>query len=93
MTFEEDLAKADQKVHRVEDQWHHPIMVRYGFRPETATAVGFVRAYTYTDDVGRHFSCRTGVNADYWIDVSTDNQGYWRELEPYLKKKGYLERK
>jgi hypothetical protein len=81
----ERFEKANQKVHKVETQWHHPILTKYGFVPETKVAVGFVRVYVYEHpETGRRVCCNTGVNADYWSEEGRGG-GYWSELEPHLK--------
>lgn len=83
--------KADKIIHKVQDQWHYPILVKYGFKPETESAIGFVRKYIYTN--GNHtIIASTGSNKDYWSNSKTYNSGYWFSLEPYLKslKRVYL---
>ena len=40
-----EFDKANQKIHKVEDQWHYPLMTKYKFEPITKEAVGFVRKY------------------------------------------------
>ena len=83
----EAFEKANQTIHRVEDQWHYPIMSKYGFTALTKEAPGFVRSYLY--ERGNHtVQVTTGVNADYWIAMPSKRagpQGYWADLEPYLK--------
>ena len=83
--IETDFEKANQTVHNVEDQWHYPIFKKYGFEPQTKSAIGFVRKYTYAHPSGYVMQANTGASSDYWIDPSTKKQGYWRELEPHLK--------
>ena len=79
-SFEE----ANKKVHKVEDQWHHPILIKYGFKPETEYATGFVRKYKYTK--GDHIIlAHTGCSSDYWSNARTGDNGYWNDLEPHLK--------
>jgi hypothetical protein len=84
-SFEE----ANKTVHKVEDQWHYPYMMKGGFTAETKEAVGFVRGYTYKHPSGIVVRCCTGVNADYW-EAAQDGKrldgGYWSDLEPFLKK-------
>jgi hypothetical protein len=80
-----DINEADKKVHPVETQWHHPIMTKYGYVPDTKEAVGFVRSYTYTHPgTGHSVIATTGYSADYWNDMASKKSGYWRELEPHL---------
>jgi hypothetical protein len=79
-----DFQEADKKVHRVEDQWHYSILVAAGFVPITKEAVGLVRKYLYEKD-GRQIECSTGAQAEYWVDKSTGEGGYWAELKPFLK--------
>lgn len=85
-TFEE----ANQKVHKVEDQWHYPIMTEAGFVAETKEAVGFVRGYTYKHPSGETISCVTGVNADYWKSTVNGKEvagGYWESLAKHVHAK------
>lgn len=83
-SFEEGFAKADKKVHKVEDQWHYPKLVNHGFEPIDKEGVGFVRSYRYQR--GDHIiRCTTGCNADYWKDETTGAGGYWSDLEPHLE--------
>lgn len=76
--------EANKKIHPVEKQWHHPIMVKHGFLAETKEGVGFVRSYTYKHPDGRTIVCTTGVNADTWRDPDTNESGYWMALEPHI---------
>lgn len=76
---------ADAVVHPVHTQWHYPIVTKYGYVPDTLSAVGFVRKYYYTNPVTNHvIEVTTGVHADHWIDRASGKFGYWAELEPYL---------
>jgi len=76
--------EADKKVHPVEGEWHYPILTKYGFMPVTKVGIGFVRSYLYTK--GDHqIRVNTGVNADYWNDLTNPTFGYWSDLEPFLK--------
>lgn len=79
-----DFEKANQTEHPVENQWHYPILTKYGFEPQAKSAKGFVRRYEYTKGDHR-IICNTGASSDYWSDANTKKIGYWRELEPYLK--------
>jgi len=84
-----NFEEANKKVHPVEDQWHYPILTKYGYEPVTKEAVGFVRSYDYTHPATRHtIRCCTGYSSDYWRTVPflpESKQGYWSDLEPYLK--------
>lgn len=73
--------QANQKVHRVEDQWHYKILIKYGFTPVTKEAVGFVRKYEYTHPNGATISCHTGASCDYIM-----SNGNWGDLEAWAKK-------
>ena len=78
--------EADKKVHPVETQWHHPILVGLGFEPVTKEQVGFVRRYEYVHPkTGRTIKAATGMSSDYWEEPAVKKFGYWSELEPYLK--------
>jgi hypothetical protein len=82
MSFEE----ANKKVHKVEDQWHYPILTNHGFVPVDKEKVGFVRSYRY--EKGDHvIVCNTGASADYFSvkQGPKANGCYWGDLEPYLK--------
>jgi hypothetical protein len=79
--------KGDEKIHKVEDEWHYPILTKFGFKPVDKEAVGFVRQYTYKR--GEHtVQCNVGCNADYWNDLTVPSScmGYWGTLESHLKK-------
>lgn len=77
------MIPGDTKVHPVESQWHYDILTRYGYVAKTKEAVGFVRSYDYEHADGRKITVTTGSSSDYWR--AKDKQGYWSELEPYLK--------
>jgi hypothetical protein len=79
MTFKE----ANRVVHPVEKQWHYPKLIKYGFIPETKSAVGFVRAYTYVHPSGRVIKASTGANADHWEDMTSKSVGSCADLEPH----------
>lgn len=95
MTNEEREAfeKANEAWHPVEKEWHYPILIKYGFKPLTETAQGFVRKYEWVNDKGRKITYHIGVNASYWTDSETfwDDRKlslkshYWPALEPFLK--------
>jgi len=77
------FTEADKKEHKVEDQWHYPILTKYGFIAITKIGIGFVRSYTYMK--GEHeIVCTTGCSADYWRDKTKGGGGYWGELEKHL---------
>lgn len=76
--------EANKVVHKVEGQWHYKRMVTHGFKPETKTAVGFVRRYIYKK--GEHtIACSTGARADHWRNEITGDSGYHYSLEKHLK--------
>jgi len=78
------FSAANERVHRVEDQWHYKYLHAAGFVPVTKSATGLVRSYQYKHSDGRTVTCSTGVNADYWN--SSDGQGgYWSALEKYCE--------
>jgi hypothetical protein len=84
-TFEE----ADKAVHQVENEWHYPILTKYGFMPISDTGMGFVRHCDYAREDGEVIRATTGHTADYW-DVlngtpNTQEKRYWADLEPHLK--------
>lgn len=85
-TFDDAFEKGRKTVHRVEDQWHYPILLKYGFTALTKEATGFVRSYMY--ERGNHqIKVTTDLqctNADYW-EALPGPCGYWAGLEPYLK--------
>ena len=85
MTFNE----ANQQVHKVEDEWHYPILTKYGFKPITKTGIGFVRAYNYERGDGEQIQVNTRVSCDYWSVVkgtpNTQEKFYLGNLEPHLK--------
>lgn len=77
--------QANEKIHKVEDQWHYKFLIKYGFKPITPTGKGLVRSYQYKGH-GHTITASTGVHADHWKDENTGTGGYWADLEPYLKK-------
>jgi hypothetical protein len=82
----ESFKKANEVVHQVEDQWHYPIMMKYGYVSDTKEGIGFVRAYSYHHPKFEHkVTCSTGYSADYF-NSSSGGHGLWAKLEPHLKK-------
>lgn len=85
-----DINEADKVEHKVEDQWHYPKMIKYGWVPDTLTGIGFVRSYNYHHPVSNIKICvTTGFHFDYW-NAFDDNRkeiggGYWSSLEPFIK--------
>jgi len=79
-----NFQKANETIHKVEDQWHYRLMVEYGFTPTTKEATGFVRRYVYTKD-DHKVICVTGASSDYW--QGDGESGYYGTLEAYLKTK------
>lgn len=82
MTFDE----ANQQDHPVEEEWHYPLLIKYGFTPETLVAKGFVRCYVWNHSDGHRVIYNIGCNADYWKNPITKDEGYWGTLEDHLKK-------
>lgn len=78
-----NIETANKTVHPVEEQWHYPILTKYGFVPNTKEGVGFVRSYEYEHPNGRKVRCITGLSCDYWSDQ--ENTGFWSDLEKWLK--------
>jgi hypothetical protein len=77
------FAEANQTIHKVEDQWHYPIMMKAGYESHTKEGVGFVRRFVYTK--GDHeVTCITGASSDRWED-NEGNYGFWASLESNLK--------
>jgi len=86
LVLEDDFSDADKKVHSVEDQWHYPIMTKYGYVALDKTGVGFVRSYKYEHpETKRRIIVSTGYSADYWNDKEDEAFGYWTDLEPHLQ--------
>ncbi len=88
MTFDE----ADKVVHKVENEWHYLILIRYGFTAETKEGVGFVRSYIYVHPKGYRIQYNHGIYADYWgvleprpTHVPPPTDIWWSHLEPYLQ--------
>jgi len=83
------FAKANEKIHPVESQWHYPTMTKYNWVPITKSAIGFVRNYKYhkPDNPNYTILICTGVHADYFTDSNNKGRtiGFWDDLEPYLK--------
>lgn len=79
-----NFAIASAVVHKVETQWHYPLMIAAGFTAVTQEQTGFVRNYHYTKD-GLNVVCVTGVSADYWSCTARGANGYHSALEPFLK--------
>ena len=81
-----DFDEADAKIHSVQSEWHYEIMTRYGFVAKNDTAVGFVRSYEYENSSsGIKIRFNTGYSSCYWVDETNNKQGYWSDLEQYLK--------
>lgn len=88
---DEKFEESNKKVHPVEEQWHYPILTKFGFRPITKEGIGFVRSYDYEHpSTGRRIRCATGYSSDYWRELppGKDVQGFWSDLEPHLKSDG-----
>lgn len=84
---EDSFADGDKKVHKVESEWHYPILKKYGFIPVDKTGIGFVRNYIYKHPkLDNKIKCSTGINAEHWMDLKTNDYGYWSSLETHLKK-------
>lgn len=82
---EKAFEEANKRVHKVEDQWHYPILVEAGYEALNKEDVGFVRQYHYKHPAtGHEIMCCTGVSADYWMDRANKKQGLWAELTPHL---------
>lgn len=81
-----DFKEANKVVHKVEDDWHYPIMIKYGFKPTENTKAGFVRRYSYKNDNGYEIHASVGASADHWSDITGSGFGFWSGLEPHLKK-------
>lgn len=80
-----DFEKANKKVHKVEDQWHHPVLTKHGYVPKDKEGVGFVRSYRYIHpENGIMILCATGASADYWRS-SDGNHGYHGSLKSYVE--------
>lgn len=88
MTQQDAFNEANKKVHAVEDQWHYPILTKFGFVPREKTGVGFVRSYNYDHPSGNVIRCTTGASADYWSHEGVPGTGFWAGLEPYVEKLG-----
>lgn len=82
MNFEE----ANKAVHPVENQWHYPIMIKYGYDAKTKEDIGFVRNYLYVHPVtGKKMRLTTGSSADYWTDLDTKETGFHGTLKAHLE--------
>ena len=79
----ERFNKANEAIHKVEDEWHYPILVSGGFIPVNKTASGFVRAYFWEHPSGINFTFKIGANADYWR-CSTGEGGYGSTLKDFI---------
>ena len=85
--LQEDFTKAfnrgNLKIHLVEDQWHYTVFTRYNWIPETKSAQGFVRSYTYFHpELDKKITFTTGSHCDYFQD--NGEVVYARSLEEYL---------
>lgn len=75
----------DDIVHPVATQWHYPIMIKYGYIPDTLEAKGMVRSYQYThQDTGRKLILDTGAHCDWWKDLHSGHGGLHGKLEQHL---------
>jgi len=82
--FDFDFAKANERMHSVETEWHYPILTKAGFTSDTTPQQGFVRSFVYNHPAGHNIKMTTGVNADYWDNTKTGDFGYWADLQPHL---------
>ena len=82
---DDEFREANEVIHPVENQWHYPILTKYGYVPKTLSAKGFVRSYSYEHPNGHVMTVNTGVHADYWTSENDSVQGYWYELAAFLK--------
>lgn len=75
---------ADNTVHQVENEWHYPTMVLYGYVPVNKTETGLVRHYVYHHPTLDHkVTCSTGASSDHWQD-NQGHFGFWSTLETHL---------
>ena len=81
MNFQE----ANKIVHKVETQWHYPVLIAAGFEAITQEAIGFVRNYEYRKG-DRVIVCTTGSACDYWNEQGVNKGGYHGDLASYLNK-------
>jgi len=88
------FAQAMKSIHPVETQWHYPKLTKYGFIPDTKSAVGMVRTYKYHHpETGEIITASTGANSDHWesdqykFTRGKEGEWFWGGLEPYLKTK------
>ena len=81
----ESFNKADKRVHKVEEEWHYPIFIKYGYEPIEKKGIGFVRSYNYVHkERGNKVKWTTGYSRDYW--EGSGGYGLWADLEPFLQK-------
>ena len=74
--------EANKAIHKVEDQWHYPIMMEKGYEALTKEGVGFVRSYLYKKG-DMEVKCTTGYSADHWSN-NEGGYGYWGSLKSSL---------
>jgi hypothetical protein len=79
------MSNPNERIHKVETQWHYEPMTKAGFIPVTTEVMGLVRSYRY-ERGSEAIVVTTGVNADYFTDVTSGRNkiGYWNDLGPYL---------
>lgn len=82
--WNEKFNQADKKVHPVEVQWHYPILTEAGFVAQTKEGIGFSRSYVYERLDGHKIKATTGINCDYWKDMTTGKTGYGCDLKGYV---------
>lgn len=84
---EDAFEKANRAWHSVNKEWFYKDMKKYGWKPDKNKAQGFVRSYLFTHSkIPNKIRASTGASADHWEDETTKEHGYWRGLEPHLKK-------
>lgn len=77
------FVQANKKVHKVEDQWHYPILTKHGYIPQDKERIGFVRSYEYIHpETGDVIIASTGANCDHWR--AKDAGGFYYSLEGHL---------
>ncbi len=80
-SFEE----ANKAEHPAETQWHYAPLIEAGFTCTTPMQTGFVRKYKYINkETLVVISASTGANADYWVNETTGEHGYWDMLKNHL---------
>lgn len=81
-----NFTEAEKEVHRVEDEWHFPVLTLFNFQPIEKQTVGRIRVYHYKNETQNIIKAAFSYGAFYWKDKEKYAGGVdLRSLEEHLK--------